>query len=257
MRSPSIPYLLLIVAVAAAGCGDIETTGNDTGDRSSGPPPGERPPIGDHFVQEAYGIGASWFEYDDANHTVTPRDTVYRIRRDDLDALFEVTSYYDDRGESGYFSLRVRHRRDDGWGESRALTLSRNAKESAVCVALDPLEQQACDGANTDLVFRTDLRTVPAAGFAVSNPAIYTTDHRPPDTDGGRGRDLSLDSGRRRSTGGRPPLGPPRRHSDAKPRAPAGNRRHETGAVADDRRLPNERRDRGDRAIAMCRVGDE
>ena len=172
---PLTPKLGCAVAIIAAACGDIETTGHD--DITNPPPPDERPPIAERFVEEPYGIGAAWYDYDGSSHAVTPHDEIYRIRRGDLEALVEITSYYDDEGESGFVSLRARLRDSEGWREAESLSLSSNVKEAPVCVGLDPLEQRGCGESGADLVFRTDLRVVPAAGFAVSNPAMYVAGH--------------------------------------------------------------------------------
>lgn len=111
------------------------------------------------FGQESWGIGTNWYNYDSTTHAVTPRALVYTVG----DTSFEVTNYYDERGTSGFFSLKT---------AEGALTLDANVKEVDVCVTLDPLAQIPC-GEEADLVFGTLRRPLPEAGFAVANPGFW------------------------------------------------------------------------------------
>lgn len=192
MRRVKEPYNVVwvvwvaLVAVLGWHC-DIETLPSgevaDVGsDAASGPAP-----IEERFVTESYGIGADWYDYESGSHVVTPRDLVYRLDYGDARAAFEVTSYYDERGESGFLSFRVRREAErGGWRPVETVERVGNIKKrERACLDLDaPAEVDCADGEH-ELVLRTDLRVVPAAGFAVQNPSIYTADHAP---DGRRAR---------------------------------------------------------------------
>ncbi len=170
MRRLTISIFVLL----ASACGDIETTENGEGNANdevvgSGLHAGRK--AATSFGVERYGISSSWYDYDGTTHVLTPRPKVYLIRNDTQLTAFEIDSYYNDRGDSGYFSLTGRTLVDGTWSELASFTTT-NVKEAPVCLSAFPFGESSCESA--DLVLRTSLRAVPAAGFAVFNPAIFT-----------------------------------------------------------------------------------
>ncbi len=156
-------------------CGDIETTPPQ--DPALTLPEGngrERAEQG--LTPELYGVGASWYDYDPATHTLTPEPAVYVVRAGERITLIEVISYYDDQGESGVFTLRALSHDGAAWAtEPVQRQLSKNVKDETVCVDAATLEERAC--ADATLAMRAALRPLPAAGFAVREPAIYALHH--------------------------------------------------------------------------------
>ena len=128
------------------------------------------------FWLEPWPVGDRWYLYDGRTHTLTPRPQVYLVTSDQGALLFRVLGYYGARGESGVFSLRVRTWSGSAWGAQRDLQLSANVKERAVCLSVQAHEV-SCDDQAATLVFRSDRRVLPAAGFVVANPAIYEAGH--------------------------------------------------------------------------------
>jgi hypothetical protein len=185
--------LLLSGAICLMGC-NIETTpteeseqGSEVGDsdnNSDGPDAGCEnidncygdEPFSEIFVSEPYGIATHWYEYDSSTHAVTPRPFIYRVALDGRSTVFRVESYYDERGTSGHFTLSGRGV-DAPAGSAKTLKLAANIKDGAVCVSLSEWAQTDCAEGVHDLVLRIEFRVVATAGFAVSNPAIYTASH--------------------------------------------------------------------------------
>ena len=134
------------------------------------------------YGEDPYQIGGSWYEYDGRTHSVTPREAVF-VWRDEAgqpQALWQIVSYYDDRGESGVFTLAWRGRQDQGWGQTRTIRLMGNVKKDGpACLDLAAGQQQPCalDSARPLAVFRTSWRPIPEAGFAVNNPSVFLTTH--------------------------------------------------------------------------------
>lgn len=189
--------LAAAAAVALVGCGDIETTGSltdadasssvDTGGAVGSDVSGDLvdedgvlveplPAIALGFVVEQLAVGSSWYQYESVSHTVAPRPVAYLVRRGEGAWLFEVVSYYDRRGESGYFTLRGQRWSGTAWGRPGTLSVTQNAKQSVICVSLDALAEVDCSAPH-ELVLRTELRIVPAAGFAISDPVFYPAGH--------------------------------------------------------------------------------
>ena len=159
-------------ALALTGCADIETT----------PHPAEQEPAfvsgtgrersSDGLVPELYGPGSSWYAYEASTHVLTPKPYVYALRAEGALTLFEVVSYYDERGESGVFTLRARSQlTGEPPGEVKTLTLSSNIKEAPVCVDALVIEEGACREGM--LLFGAAFRPLPSAGFAVQEPFIH------------------------------------------------------------------------------------
>lgn len=165
---------------ALAACGSIETTvpvgeGAEPQDLFDGPTGVELAALG--FGEDPYAIGAYWYDYDLATHALSPRSEVYVVRQASQATLFELVSYYDERGTSGFFTLRALSVTELGVGAVETMSLSANVKEEPVCLALSPLAEVSCEGTDAALVFQTSLRALPSAGFAVFNPAIYEATH--------------------------------------------------------------------------------
>lgn len=167
----------LFTMVAGAGlvvaCSDIETTpAIDDLPRESTPSN-----IDEVAVQEPFVPGDQWYEYDARTHVVTPSNELYLLRGDANDYLLQITSYYDERGESGTFSYRVRSWRGDEWSDPRSGEPAGSVKEAPVCVDLDAAAITECGSDDWEVVFRIDARVVPYGGFAVNNPAIHPRGH--------------------------------------------------------------------------------
>ena len=164
-------------ALALMACGGPEAAPPDDPDvRSRGQFDGLEA-AAEGFGFDPYGVGASWYVYGGASHTLTPRREVYAASRDGALALLEVVSYYDDMGESGYFTLRADSYDGSGWSGVREFTTSTNVKDERTCVALSPAEEVGCDDARAALVLRSSWRVVPEAGFPVREPALLAKAH--------------------------------------------------------------------------------
>lgn len=125
--------------------------------------------------------GADWYNYDGRTHAVTPREATWIASNNQRDIAVAITSYYDRRGESGYFSVRVRTRAAGGnrWSDAQPLALTQSVKEAPVCIVVSAAGVPAattCDQA-WDLVFYTEPRVLPTAGFTVRNPALAFAGH--------------------------------------------------------------------------------
>lgn len=126
------------------------------------------------FGEDPQEIGPDWYDYEPRTHVLTPKPVVYKVLDEDEPLLlFEVTSYYDDKGESGTFSLQYKLESDPQ--TAHTLTLP-SVKEGTACLdqhmAITP-----CESEDTLLVFRIASRVLPTAGFSVNEPGIYI--HQP------------------------------------------------------------------------------
>ncbi len=55
-------------------------------------------------------ITSEWYNYNPADHSLSPKDYVYVVKTlDGKYAAFEITNYYDDKGESGTFSIEWKY----------------------------------------------------------------------------------------------------------------------------------------------------
>lgn len=126
----------------------------------------------ERFTTEAWGIGASWYEYDETTHVLTPRDERYRIEAHDVDVLLRIVSYYDTSGTSGHFTLQLWSASDPD-APRATLELAGNVKDAPVCVDVAAAREVSCDAPEAHLVFRTERRVIPEAGFAVAEPGFY------------------------------------------------------------------------------------
>lgn len=160
---------LLFVLGLTAGCAQpLSTSGEDT-------PPAQA--LRDGFVSEALSIGASWYTYDGTTHALSPKPESYVVQWDDWARRVRVLSYYDARGESGYFTLAISSAINGGWSEESVLGAPSSVKEAPICLDLRALDWVSCDAPH-HLVARTDRRVIPAAGFAVAEPGLYLAGHR-------------------------------------------------------------------------------
>src|SRR5690554_3920518 len=110
---PSFPKMLRIFAAmlfasALMAC-DIETTPSDQNNTNNNDPDGDvEEPFQRMFVEESYGIGMVWFEYEKSTHAPLPMARVYRFEKDGHTTLFRLKSYYNERGDSKHFSIERR-----------------------------------------------------------------------------------------------------------------------------------------------------
>jgi hypothetical protein len=126
---------------------------------------------------DPYAIGATWFEYDHATHALTPRLEVYVARRGEQVAIFELASYYDARGESGFFTVRGDAWDGAAWSGPVDFVTEVNVKDARTCLALAPLSEVGCGTPDAALILRTSWRTVAEAGIAVKEPALLARAH--------------------------------------------------------------------------------
>ena len=184
MRTPLHRRSPLLLAALLAACGP--TTTAPPQDDPTGPPElsdltGEAL-AATTLGPDPYEVGTSWYDYTQRTHVLTPRDHVYLLRRDgQLRSMFEVESYYDERGESGVFTLRARRfeAQTGQWSAPARVQFSRNIKEVEQAICLGPeLDEVSCEeGDEAFLVFRIVRRALPDAGFAVKDPGIFLRAH--------------------------------------------------------------------------------
>lgn len=167
-----------LLSAALWGCGGEDEPGHQDDDPEC--PRGTYCPIEgsihDVFVPEPFGIAMNWFDYTLKSHVVERVPAVYRGFFDGESTLFSFESYYDDRGESGKITMTGLDLGDES-ASVQTLKLKGNVKDDPVCVKLHGLKEVDCEGGEHDLIIRIEYRMVATAGFAVSNPSIYTTRH--------------------------------------------------------------------------------
>lgn len=170
-------FAAILLASALVAC-DIETTPSDQNNTTNNEPDGEdvEEPFERMFVEESYGIGMVWFEYEKSTHALLPMARVYRFEKDGHTTLFRLVSYYNQRGDSGYFSIERRVIGQDD-AETELFELTSNVKDAPVCVELRQGAEVDCGLQAHDLVIRTDFREIAPAGFALSTPGIYIASH--------------------------------------------------------------------------------
>lgn len=167
--------LALITALISMHCGPATTPTQQ--DDPSGPPELSNLTGQELAAQtlgpDPYEIGTSWYDYTQTTHVLTPRDHVYILERAGAPtAAFEITSYYDERGESGRFTLRYRGYNEGNWGAISELTTTQNVKEGNLCVS-EIMQEVECASVNAFLIFRIVRRALPDAGFAVKDPGVF------------------------------------------------------------------------------------
>lgn len=163
------------LALLIAACGP-EPTPTDPTDRVGPPPLSGTTGLAlaaQDLGPDPFEIGTSWYDYTQSSHVLSPRDHVYVLRRDGAPtARFEVQSYYDERGESGVFTLRREVAREGAWGAVEEVRFSKNVKEGDICLSAT-LDEVACEADAAFLVFRIVRRALPDAGFTVKEPGIF------------------------------------------------------------------------------------
>jgi hypothetical protein len=177
----SLNNILTIVALTLllAACGDIETTPTESpGNERTIPESTTKlraTPNG--FTEEAYGVAAKWYNYRSETHVLDPKNFVYMVDGPEAHVLLEIVSYYNDQGDSGYMTIRAKKVAESDLGSTQKLQIEGSVKKGRVCLNVQSLETTSCNSDNWEVLFRTDYRIVPAAGFAPSNPAIYFAGH--------------------------------------------------------------------------------
>lgn len=170
-QSPDFDFDVNVAAPDSGMPGDA-SIGADAGNDDSGIAQPQRHPAWERFVSESLGVGSAWYLYESTTHVLTPRPETYLIRLQDSAAEIAVLSYYDVRGESGYFALRYRFWNNGAWGSPETVEFSQNVKTTPLCLDRN-LQPCDCSPQNTLLVLRADSRVIPAAGFTVAEPGIY------------------------------------------------------------------------------------
>lgn len=167
----------LLFALGLVGCSDIETTPTQQPDPTPETSVG-RELAAKGFGVDPYAIGSQWYNYDSTTHALTPKALVWQIRKGDQPlALIEILSYYNDKGDSGYFTLSIAKHDGAQWQRPKTLKLATNIKETHTCIDLDEASEVSCDTTGAELIARTISRVVPEAGFAVKNPALFIRTH--------------------------------------------------------------------------------
>lgn len=166
----------LAASLAAAACG-AESGDNGAESPVAGLSTPTASAIDEGPVAERSAPGSAWYDYDATTHAVTPRDDVWLFESTDGAWLVAIDSYYDARGVSGTFSWRARAWSGDAWGDVHEGSPAGNVKDAPVCVRLDTRDVVSCDESVGHLWFGIEPRAVPAAGFAVRNPAVRPRGH--------------------------------------------------------------------------------
>lgn len=141
------------------------------------PPLETNPPTGSDGAPDtpgvqSWGIGAKWYDYG-ANHTVTPKSISWVIVVDDASAThLKIDTFYSDLAESSTPRMTVTRMVEGQWQASQEWDSPTRIREEFQCIRFDDLETTGCDD-EYDLKWRTDNRSVPAAGFSIANPALY------------------------------------------------------------------------------------
>lgn len=128
------------------------------------------------FGEDPHEIGSRWYDYSPRTHVLTPKPIVYRLLEEgEPRALLHIESYYDERGESGVFTLS--YKTSEAPEEMQEVVLP-SVKEGIVCLT-SGMRVTSCGGEETLLVARISPRVIPDAGFTVHEPGIYL--HQPYD----------------------------------------------------------------------------
>ena len=128
------------------------------------------------FGEDPHEIGSRWYDYSPRTHVLTPKPIVYRLLEEgEAILLLHIESYYDERGESGVFTLN--YKTSEAPHEMREVVLP-SIKGEIVCLTKS-LKATPCEGEETLLVARISPRVIPDAGFTVHEPGIYL--HQPYD----------------------------------------------------------------------------
>lgn len=168
--------LSLTLSLALSACGPA-TTNQDT------PPTGQDSGLtgldlaAQGFGEDPYVIASDWYDYSGATHVVMASDLVYIARQQDTIVAFEIESYYNERGTSGFLSFRHQTWREGAWSAPSTWTAQTNVKEESYCLSLAPFAQVECDDEDAALVVRTSKKALIEGGFAILDPALFTRTH--------------------------------------------------------------------------------
>lgn len=126
---------------------------------------------------QSWGIGAEWYDYG-SNHSVSPKDISWLIVRDEGNAThLRVDGFYSDRGVSSTPSMTFTHFIGGERTPPKAWLSPTRIRDEFQCLRVEDLSQSFC-GSAYDLIWRTDFRAIPRAGFSISNPAFYVETSR-------------------------------------------------------------------------------
>jgi hypothetical protein len=146
--------------------GDVPEPGGGAAQRWRLPPASD----GSLFAQQPFHPGDGWYDYDVRTHVLTPRAWTWGLDRGAGEHRFSIESYYDRRGDSGFFRLQV----VPAGGAQQRFALTSNIKDSPVCLAFsEPPREVPCTDPAADAVGRINFRPVLSAGFSVANPGIF------------------------------------------------------------------------------------
>lgn len=171
------PYILSFLALTLCACGP-QTSNQSPGDTDPTGPPELSDLTGEQLAAttlgpDPYEIGTSWYDYTQSTHVLTPRAHVYGLTRGgELQGIFEIQSYYNERGESGFFTLNTRTLNEGQWSDVSTLITSKNIKDDNICFDAQ-VHEINCTDPDAFLIFRIVRRALPDAGFAVKDPGIF------------------------------------------------------------------------------------
>lgn len=173
---------LLVLGASVVACGDDKPP---TGGETTDPPASdlEDEPALDGAPENAgiqsWGVGAKWYDYDGSTHAVSPSKEAWYLVRDDATWHLSITRYYNDDGISGHPNMVV-NKWDAGsssWTRVGEWLASEKVQAQRQCFRLDdpenPKKGDECNSFEYDVIWRSDFRAVPAAGFSIGNPAFY------------------------------------------------------------------------------------
>lgn len=180
-RSLSLSGLLVSLLTFTTACGPdsaIDPPDETPDDGNTKPGGGGKPDVTPEEdgapkskAVAVWGIGDRWYDYGE-NHTVTPQNASWLIVGDDAPVHLTVESFYGPTGDSSMPSMTIRRFVDGAWTTVSTWESPRRVRDAAQCVRFDADPEVDCAGAY-DLIWRTDVRPLPEAGFSISNPGFY------------------------------------------------------------------------------------
>lgn len=129
------------------------------------------------YINDLYALGHKWYQHESG--VLSPKDQVYLIRDQDQNPTayykFEVVTYYDLRGNSGFFTLAIASWDGAAWGEAQEMVLSANIKTAPpICVNLTNLSEVDCSGQTWQLQFLISQYLSPEILYSLTiNPTIF------------------------------------------------------------------------------------
>lgn len=180
-RSLSLSVLVVSLLCVTSACGPDTASippGTAPDDGNTTPGGGGKPdvtPEDDGAPKSkavaVWGIGDRWYDYGE-NHTVTPQNASWLVVGDGAPVHLTVESFYGPTGDSSMPSMTIRRFVDGAWTTVSTWESPVRVRDAAQCVRFDAEPQADCAGAY-DLMWRTDVRPLPEAGFSISNPGFY------------------------------------------------------------------------------------